>query len=163
MASRGGGGRRSDQPASASGGRGRGEGRGRGRGRDPGSRPESTPSVGASAPVPSVVAPSRPITQAGASSSTAVSHSSSSVDRPAAQSSVAVGQPSSSSATVSKLSEDVKQQLTIRTPAEVVPPVSSKGVRFAQRPGYGTRGTKCVVRANHFLVEVADKDLHTMM
>ncbi|CAM8949612.1 unnamed protein product [Rhodiola kirilowii] len=160
MASRGGGGRRSDQPASASGGRGRGEGRGRGRGRDPGSRPESTPSVGASAPVPSVVAPSRPITQAGASSSTAVSHSSSSVDRPAAQSSVAVGQPSSSSATVSKLSEDVKQQLTIRTPAEVVPPVSSKGVRFAQRPGYGTRGTKCVVRANHFLVEVADKDLH---
>ncbi|KAI3940043.1 hypothetical protein MKW92_050333 [Papaver armeniacum] len=28
------------------------------------------------------------------------------------------------------------------------------------RPGFGIQGVKCVVRANHFLVQLADKDLH---
>lgn len=40
------------------------------------------------------------------------------------------------------------------------PPVSSKALRFPNRPGYGTIGRRCTVRANHFMVEVADRDLH---
>ncbi|XP_059627105.1 protein argonaute MEL1-like [Cornus florida] len=40
------------------------------------------------------------------------------------------------------------------------PPASSKALRVPMRPGWGTVGRKCFVRANHFLVEVADRDLH---
>ncbi|CAL9153596.1 unnamed protein product, partial [Musa hybrid cultivar] len=39
------------------------------------------------------------------------------------------------------------------------PPASSKAIRHPPRPGFGTVVRKCLVRANHFLVEVADKDL----
>ncbi|MQM06013.1 hypothetical protein Taro_038830 [Colocasia esculenta] len=40
------------------------------------------------------------------------------------------------------------------------PLVSSKGVAFARRPGYGQAGTKCIVKANHFLAQLPDKDLN---
>ncbi|XP_015077849.1 protein argonaute 5-like [Solanum pennellii] len=40
------------------------------------------------------------------------------------------------------------------------PPVSSKSIRPPPRPDYGKLGRKCVVRANHFLVQVADRDVH---
>ncbi|KAM0902733.1 hypothetical protein ACQ4PT_019040 [Festuca glaucescens] len=44
--------------------------------------------------------------------------------------------------------------------AEPPPPVSSsKGLELCRRPGFGTVGARCVVKANHFLAEVADKDL----
>ncbi|GAA0149641.1 translation initiation factor [Lithospermum erythrorhizon] len=39
-------------------------------------------------------------------------------------------------------------------------PTSSKSMNFAQRPGYGQLGTKCIVKANHFLAELPNKDLH---
>ncbi|CAN6197137.1 unnamed protein product [Urochloa humidicola] len=39
------------------------------------------------------------------------------------------------------------------------PPVSSKGIVHPARPGFGTVGRKVIVRANHFLVQVADKDI----
>lgn len=39
-------------------------------------------------------------------------------------------------------------------------PTSSKNIRFAQRPGYGQLGTKCIVKANHFFAELPDKDLN---
>ncbi|KAK1390581.1 Argonaute 10 [Heracleum sosnowskyi] len=39
-------------------------------------------------------------------------------------------------------------------------PSSSKSLSFAQRPGYGQIGTKCVVKANHFLAELPDKELN---
>ncbi|TVU08056.1 hypothetical protein EJB05_41441 [Eragrostis curvula] len=39
------------------------------------------------------------------------------------------------------------------------PPVPSKGLTFCRRPGFGTVGTRCVVKANHFLAELPDKDL----
>ncbi|KAF3333035.1 protein argonaute MEL1-like protein [Carex littledalei] len=39
------------------------------------------------------------------------------------------------------------------------PPRSSKSIGYPARPGFGRAGRKCVVRANHFLVEVTDKDL----
>ncbi|KAJ8637677.1 hypothetical protein MRB53_011944 [Persea americana] len=40
------------------------------------------------------------------------------------------------------------------------PPVSSKCLRFHQRPGFGQAGTKCIVKANHFLAQLPDKDLN---
>lgn len=39
-------------------------------------------------------------------------------------------------------------------------PSSTKAMRHPPRPNFGTVGTKCMVRANHFLVEVADRNLH---
>lgn len=39
-------------------------------------------------------------------------------------------------------------------------PSSSKSVRFPLRPGNGSLGTKCLVKANHFFTELPDKDLH---
>ncbi|CAL5090915.1 unnamed protein product [Urochloa decumbens] len=44
-------------------------------------------------------------------------------------------------------------------PAAVPPPVSSEGIAHPARPGFGTVGRKVVVRANHFLVKVADNDI----
>jgi len=41
-----------------------------------------------------------------------------------------------------------------------LPPASSKAVTFPVRPGRGTLGKKVMVRANHFLVQVADRDLY---
>ncbi|XP_020097408.1 protein argonaute PNH1-like [Ananas comosus] len=40
------------------------------------------------------------------------------------------------------------------------PPVSSKGLVFQRRPGFGQVGTRCIVKANHFLTELPDKDLN---
>lgn len=39
------------------------------------------------------------------------------------------------------------------------PPVSSKGITPPSRPGFGTLGRKLLVRANHFVVQVADNDI----
>ncbi|XP_031281739.1 protein argonaute 5-like isoform X2 [Pistacia vera] len=58
------------------------------------------------------------------------------------------------------LSQELQQQLTLGTQDPAVAPVSSKAVKFPARPGFGTQGRKCVVRANHFMVQVADKDIH---
>jgi eukaryotic translation initiation factor 2C len=57
------------------------------------------------------------------------------------------------------------QQLAIRgqtsTGQEMqLAPASSKSVRFPLRPGKGTYGDRCIVKANHFFAELPDKDLH---
>ncbi|KAI5400667.1 hypothetical protein KIW84_065522 [Lathyrus oleraceus] len=39
-------------------------------------------------------------------------------------------------------------------------PSSSKSLNFATRPGFGTVGTKCIVKANHFFAQLPDKDLN---
>ncbi|PKU72322.1 Protein argonaute 10 [Dendrobium catenatum] len=39
-------------------------------------------------------------------------------------------------------------------------PVSTKAITFHQRPGFGQVGVKCVVKANHFLAQLPDKDLN---
>ncbi|KAJ4733389.1 Argonaute family protein [Rhynchospora pubera] len=46
----------------------------------------------------------------------------------------------------------------VPTPVQA-PPRSSKALSIPARPGFGKVGRKCIVRANHFLVEVADKDV----
>ncbi|XP_026666285.1 protein argonaute 1A-like isoform X2 [Phoenix dactylifera] len=38
--------------------------------------------------------------------------------------------------------------------------LSSKSMRFPLRPGKGSFGDKCIVKANHFFAELPDKDLH---
>ncbi|CAL8999746.1 unnamed protein product [Prunus brigantina] len=65
-------------------------------------------------------------------------------------------QASSSSAPPSPLIAEMEQKLTLTTP----PPSSSKAIRVPARPGFGTLGTRIQVRANHFLVEVKERDLH---
>jgi eukaryotic translation initiation factor 2C len=52
----------------------------------------------------------------------------------------------------------VDQSLTSQ--ASQMAPASSKSVRFPLRPGKGTYGDRCVVKANHFFAELPDKDLH---
>ncbi|XP_062212056.1 protein argonaute 12-like [Phragmites australis] len=49
---------------------------------------------------------------------------------------------------------------SLAAPAGRLPPASSKALVFPARPGYGTIGRRCRVRANHFLVQVADKDIY---
>ncbi|EPS72591.1 hypothetical protein M569_02166, partial [Genlisea aurea] len=39
-------------------------------------------------------------------------------------------------------------------------PASSKSMRFPLRPGKGLKGTRCIVKANHFFAELPDKDFH---
>ncbi|RCV09086.1 hypothetical protein SETIT_1G378700v2 [Setaria italica] len=46
--------------------------------------------------------------------------------------------------------------------SEIAPaiPSSSKSVRFPLRPGKGSVGTRCLVKANHFFAQLPDRDLH---
>ncbi|KAG8097789.1 hypothetical protein GUJ93_ZPchr0013g37762 [Zizania palustris] len=41
-----------------------------------------------------------------------------------------------------------------------LPPTSSKSLVFPSRPGFGTAGRRCRVRANHFVVQLADKTIY---
>ena len=57
------------------------------------------------------------------------------------------------------------QQLSIQqegssSQATQPPPASSKSMRFPLRPGKGSTGIRCIVKANHFFAELPDKDLH---
>ncbi|KAF2321711.1 hypothetical protein GH714_001720 [Hevea brasiliensis] len=145
-------------PARCGGGRGGRDGSGRaGRGYNPAptfnqagpSRPSAFPPISrspASAFHPRImsVAPSQTPPQALASSSRA------SPSQAAA----------SSSAAVEELRLEMEQKLSTGdqvTKAET--PATSKAVRFTPRPAFGTAGKKCVIKANHFLVEIADRDL----
>ncbi|RZC76718.1 hypothetical protein C5167_000873 [Papaver somniferum] len=74
-----------------------------------------------------------------------------------------VGSSSRSSTSVDLLTQDVQKTLPIQESVSTVtatPPASSKAVKYPARPGFGTIGAKCVVKANHFLVKLVDKDLH---
>ncbi|KAL8457170.1 hypothetical protein ACS0TY_035133 [Phlomoides rotata] len=55
------------------------------------------------------------------------------------------------------------QQLAIQSevsPGQEMQPASSKSMRFPLRPGKGSHGNRCIVKANHFFAELPDKDLH---
>ncbi|KAJ1294153.1 hypothetical protein BS78_01G124100 [Paspalum vaginatum] len=45
-------------------------------------------------------------------------------------------------------------------PAGTLPPASSKALALTPRPGYGTVGRRCQVRANHVQVQLQDKDIY---
>ncbi|CAL0304042.1 unnamed protein product [Lupinus luteus] len=139
-------------PAEAS-GRGRGRGRGGARGisgQGRGATQVPSPVIGSPSMAP--VFGSQPTAPVIGSSSQAhvVSSAPSSVAPPPAAA------PSPASTSVEALSSEVAETLTLQPPA----PSSSKAVRFPNRPSYGSRGKKIRIRANHFLVQVADRDLH---
>ncbi|KAK9062846.1 hypothetical protein SSX86_020036 [Deinandra increscens subsp. villosa] len=53
------------------------------------------------------------------------------------------------------------QQLSVQEePSQLAAPASSKSMRFPLRPGKGSTGERCIVKANHFFAELPDKDLH---
>ncbi|KAH9738150.1 protein argonaute MEL1 [Citrus sinensis] len=86
------------------------------------------------------------------------------------------GGSSSSSAPASRLSSELEQRLGLQprppnTPQPPPPAVQAKPaaaassskavtVKFPPRPSYGTAGTRCLIRANHFLVELTGRDLY---
>jgi eukaryotic translation initiation factor 2C len=62
--------------------------------------------------------------------------------------------PSPATVSTEALTAEVQQKLSLSAPA------SQKAIRFPNRPGYGQLGKKIQVRANHFRLQVADRDLH---
>ena len=52
------------------------------------------------------------------------------------------------------------QQESSQSQAIQPAPPSSKSMRFPLRPGMGSSGIRCIVKANHFFAELPDKDLH---
>nr|AVX29505.1 argonaute 1 [Lilium lancifolium] len=83
-------------------------------------------------------------------------------------------QPSSSQASSSRRPEESSvevaqklKQLSIEVEAApsqaiqpLLPPSSSKSIRFPLRPGIGSVGVRCIVKANHFFAELPKSDLH---
>ncbi|XP_072956096.1 protein argonaute 1B-like [Typha angustifolia] len=94
-------------------------------------------------------------------------HQATQVYRQATQTTPFPSEPSSSqSAEVvyAQLEQQV-QHLAIQgqgSTSQAIQPVgsSSKSLRFPLRPGKGSFGDKCIVKANHFFAELPDKDLH---
>jgi eukaryotic translation initiation factor 2C len=156
--SRRGGGRRSSEPRPDQGSstpspsfqRGGGGDRGRGRGRRGGFTPAPSPTP--------VRAP--PPAASGYLSATA-GPSTSSTPQEMASSSNAPPPSASSSASMEELSQEIAKKLsfgsTSATGGSV--PVSSKAIVPPPRPQLGRIGRKCTIRANHFVVEVSDRDL----
>ena len=77
------------------------------------------------------------------------------------------GASSSASVPVARIISDVEERLTLEAPMVAASEASSPQLappptvaKFVSRPGYGTVGTKCLIRANHFLVQLSDRDLH---
>ncbi|XP_010521702.1 PREDICTED: protein argonaute 5 [Tarenaya hassleriana] len=153
-----GGGRRSGQSSSGgdpawpglrgSGGRGVASASRGGRGR------ESVTSVSTPSPNPT---PTLTPTQTAASASQATSHSPAASSSSASTGASTLPPPASTSTLSRELSE--KAHIEPKPGTSELPPASSKAVVLAARPGFGTVGRKVTVRANHFLVEMADRDL----
>ncbi|KAL1820630.1 hypothetical protein ACET3Z_015499 [Daucus carota] len=85
----------------------------------------------------------------------------------AATSTVTESEASSSSSVPEPTPLQVTQQfqeLSVQqegSSSEIVgPPASSKALTFPLRPGRGTTGNRCIVKANHFFAELPNKDLH---
>ena len=136
------------------GGRGDGDGRGagaRGAGGGGGGRGRGTvPSSYSPVPAPVV---SQPASFASPSTSAPPPPQPRPQPQPQPQS-----QPQPSSSTVADLARGVERTVTLQDRA--AQPSSSKALVPPKRPGYGSIGKKIRVRANHFLVEVAERDHH---
>ncbi|KAL6603356.1 hypothetical protein ACP70R_043717 [Stipagrostis hirtigluma subsp. patula] len=63
---------------------------------------------------------------------------------------------------VTHMLRDMSVQDDLSTDQEIMQafPVSSNSYKFPHRPGSGSIGTRCLVKANHFFAELPDKDLH---
>ncbi|KAM0951728.1 hypothetical protein DsansV1_C03g0028821 [Dioscorea sansibarensis] len=66
-----------------------------------------------------------------------------------------------SSSQAAGLSEELEAKLVIgESSSGSRAPPAAQTMKYPARPGFGAAGRKCIVRANHFLVEIADKELH---
>jgi eukaryotic translation initiation factor 2C len=56
----------------------------------------------------------------------------------------------------------LEEQMSALTIQPMTPPPSGSGkvIKFVCRPGKGTRGQRVIIRTNHFLVQLSDKELH---
>ncbi|KAL5081370.1 hypothetical protein RYX36_009791 [Vicia faba] len=61
---------------------------------------------------------------------------------------------------VSEVGQDLGQMTIHSEETPAPPPASKSSLRFPLRPGKGSYGKKCVVKANHFFAELPKKDLH---
>lgn len=70
--------------------------------------------------------------------------------------------PPQSQSQAQSLATEIATKLTIQPKTETLtlPPASSKALAFPARPGFGSLGKKCMVRANHFVVSLQHKDMH---
>ncbi|CAI9113305.1 OLC1v1013879C1 [Oldenlandia corymbosa var. corymbosa] len=68
--------------------------------------------------------------------------------------------PEPSQLPVAQQFEQLSIQSEVQPVQQAIAPASSKALRFPLRPGRGSTGTKCIVKANHFFAELPDKDLH---
>ncbi|ESQ51256.1 hypothetical protein EUTSA_v10016181mg [Eutrema salsugineum] len=59
----------------------------------------------------------------------------------------------------SELGQELAETVQI-SPETTLSPASSKALTHVVRPGFGQAGKKLTIRANHFLVQVADRDLY---
>ncbi|KAG8387567.1 hypothetical protein BUALT_Bualt02G0034800 [Buddleja alternifolia] len=144
-----GGGRGRGQQQSPSVGRGGAPGRGGGRGGNAPAYPPSSSSAQPFQPPPPSPAPSAAALSHAVEQKLTIQAASSSTQVPVAQASSSTQAPAP------------QAPVALTSPAEQqeLPPVSSKAVSHPLRPGFGTIGQKMVVKANHFLVTVADRDL----
>ncbi|XP_071690397.1 protein argonaute MEL1-like [Rutidosis leptorrhynchoides] len=131
-------------------------GRGRGRGRQQSSQPPSQPAGGRGNAGRSGPSGSAPLVSQSARKFENLSIGSSAPVPAAARVTQQPSMPKPGTPAV------VTQQQVAETPPppQAVPliPSSSKHLSTPARPGTGTLGRKCVIKANHFLVDLGDKD-----
>ncbi|CAJ2667198.1 unnamed protein product [Trifolium pratense] len=75
---------------------------------------------------------------------------------PAPQSEASSSQPPE----VSEVGEELGQMTIHSEDTPAPPPASKSSLRFPLRPGKGSTGKRCIVKANHFIAELPKKDLH---
>lgn len=61
---------------------------------------------------------------------------------------------------VSELGQQLGEMVIHSDVTPTPPPASKSSMRFPLRPGKGSYGKRCVVKANHFFAELPNKDLH---
>ncbi|KAG8043019.1 hypothetical protein GUJ93_ZPchr0092g38063, partial [Zizania palustris] len=72
---------------------------------------------------------------------------------------VETGEGASSSYTAPSAPAAVDEESQVVAAPCALPPTTSKAMVFPARPGFGTAGRRCRVRANHFAVELLDKSI----
>ncbi|KAL6894479.1 hypothetical protein ACP4OV_008577 [Aristida adscensionis] len=68
--------------------------------------------------------------------------------------------PGMAAPAVPAVQQPARPVMAAAAPTGRLPPASSKALVFPARPGYGTSGRRCRVRANHFLVQLADREIY---
>ncbi|XP_066359800.1 protein argonaute 1B-like isoform X3 [Miscanthus floridulus] len=118
------------------------------------------PSVGPSVPS----GPSRPVPVPELHQAPDVQHQAPVVATPSPPGAGSSSQPRKAEVSTGQVQQQL-QQLAIHDQSSAsqsgqVAPASSKAVRLPLRPGKGTLGSGCIVKANHFFAELPNKDLH---